>query len=47
MSFGFRVVACVLFFIAAIGVVTVGAMAGIPLVPLGLGFWVLSTLVRS
>lgn len=45
MSFAFRVVATVLFFIAALGVLTVPAMAGIPLVPLGLGFWCLSTLV--
>lgn len=45
MSFAFRVVACVLFFIAAVGVITAPGMAGIPLVPLGLGFWVLSTLV--
>ena len=45
MSFAFRVVACVLFFIAALGAITVPGIAGIPLLPLGLGFWCLSTLV--
>ena len=45
MSFGFRVVACVLFFIAAVGTITAPGIAGIPLIPLGLGFWCLSTLV--
>lgn len=45
MSFGLRVAAVVLFFIATVGVITVPAIAGIPLVPLGLALWCLSTLV--
>jgi hypothetical protein len=45
MSMAFRVVACVLFFIAALGAITVPTLAAIPLIPLGLGFWCLSTLV--
>ena len=45
MSFAFRVVGTVLFFIAALGAITAPGLAGIPLIPLGLGFWCLSTLV--
>ena len=45
MSKILRIVATVLFFIAALGTITATGLAGVPLVPLGLGFWCLSTLV--
>jgi hypothetical protein len=45
MNMAFRVVATVLFFIAALGTITATGLSSVPLVPLGLAFWCLSTLV--
>lgn len=47
MSYTCRVVATVLFFIAAVGTVTAPHLASVPLVPLGLAFWCLSTLIQG